>query len=263
MRTGLAIFSFIIVMLFATPAATLAQKSAGVGGVVTGEEAIPTLVVSGVSELEVDPDELRLTLSVVSEGGDKDSLRDLMRDNSRQIDRVIRALSDLGVDRDDIETSRFNVFPRYTNPSGGEPRQIAGYRVENQILVETPLLDEAGRLVQAAIDAGANRVTQIAFGLRNRREHRAAAIADAAGNARADAEALASAAGVSLLRALRIELDQPQFQPFNPMPRQEMMARSGGAGGDAAPAPAITPGRITVRASVTIRYEIVPADGGR
>lgn len=256
MRTSLTILAF-AALVASGAIATAQQGRMDHIRAEEGERIVPTLVVTGEADLEVEPDELRLTLSVVSEGDAEDSLQDLMEENNKRIDSVMRALTDLGVEESDIETSRFSVYPRYSNPGRNRAREIMGYRVENEILVETPLLDRAGRLVQAGIDAGANRVASVSFGLRDERAHRARAIRSATQNARADAEALATAAEVALLRPLSIELDQPQVTPFRPMLQQSMerAAVAADAGGGSA-APAITPGRIRVRASVTMRYEI-------
>ncbi len=213
----------------------------------------PILTVTGVGELRVDADELRLSLSVVAEGEEDDSARVVMDENSRLAEAVMNALRNLGLNDKEIETGRFTIHPRYSTPKRGEAPRIIGYRVENEVRVRTKKIEKAGEIIQHAIDSGANQVASISFGLADEQKHRADAIKTAAANARADADALAAASGVRLVRALRVALDQPQFAGFEP--RFEMMTR---AVADAAmpAAPPIQPGQVTLTARVTMVFEI-------
>jgi uncharacterized protein YggE len=216
--------------------------------------SVPTLSVTGRSDLEMEPDELRLVLSVVTEGGRSESVDELTSDNSEKVERILRALEEAGVAEEDIKTGRFNIYPRYERASNRTDPRIVGYRVENEVVVETPLIAEAGRLIERAVDAGANQVSSVSFGLRDEQASRARAIERAAANARSDAEALAAASGVVLTRLLRVNLDQPNVG----MSRMDgMQLRSMAESADAAAsAPPINPGKVTVRASVTMIYEI-------
>jgi len=217
--------------------------------------SVPTMQVTGRSDLEIEPDELRLALSVVTEGGRTEAVDDLTEDNSEKVERVLKALRDAGVAEEDIKTGRFNIYPRYERSGGRTAPRIVGYRVENEVVVETPLIAEAGRLIERAVDAGANQVSSVTFGLRDEQASRADAIARAARNARADAEALANAAGVRLAGVLQISLDQPNVGFPSPMLRMQERGMAA-AQGDSGPAPPISPGKVTVRASVTMIFEI-------
>ncbi|MEC9373048.1 MAG: SIMPL domain-containing protein [Planctomycetota bacterium] len=257
MRTMLSLVAASLTLSLLPVPAALAQNDAA--RVLEGD-VIPTLTVTGVSDLKVAPDELRLVLSVVTEGGEGTSPKDLSSENSRKIERIIDAIKDLGVPNEDIETSRFNVYPRYSQPRRGEANRIIGYRVENEIRIETTLIDKAGQIIEAAVDAGANQVSSITFGLRDERAHRAEAIRQATFNARADAQALAAAGGVSLVRTLRIELDQPNINPPQPMFR--MSGAEAMTADAASAAPPINPGEVDVNALVTIIYQVADGPGG-
>jgi len=215
--------------------------------------AVPVLTVTGVGTLEAPADEVTITLSVVTEGDEDESVRDVTNENSRKVRRVIEALADAGADKDDIETSRFNVQPTYNRPPRGTAPRIVGYRVENAITITTKNLDRAPGFIQGALQAGANRVASVNYGLADERAKRAEVIKEAAQNARADAEALAAASGVRLKRVLRIDLDQPQFNRPQPMFRAEM-ARA--VAEDASTPPPLEAGDIQVSATVTMVFEI-------
>ncbi|MHC5007907.1 MAG: SIMPL domain-containing protein, partial [Planctomycetota bacterium] len=88
----------------------------------------------------------------------------------------------------------------------------------------------------------------------NPRTHRGEAIAAATTNARSDAGILARSAQLKLVRIISISLDEAGWRP----PVSAM--RAGVAMAEAQIAPPIAPGEVTVRASVTIVYEVEAAE---
>ncbi|TVQ31028.1 MAG: DUF541 domain-containing protein [Phycisphaeraceae bacterium] len=211
----------------------------------------PQMRVTGAGELKVPADQLRLALSVVTEGAQDQPVSAVMEENSRLASRVREALRRVGLEDDEVETSSFMVAPIYSTPQRGEARRITGYRVQNEVRVTTKKMELAGRIIQQGVEAGANQVSSLTFGLAEERAHRADAIAQATRNARSDATALARAAGVNIVRTLRLDLDQPQFQPPQPFMASRMNMEA-----DAGAQPPIEAGEVTVRATVTIIFEI-------
>ena len=238
---------------FAAP--SLVQGDAPAPAPAVARHAVtPTLTVMGNAQLDKPADQMRLTIGIVTEGDDSQAA---VQENSRQMNDVIAAMQKAGLAKEEYQTGQFQIHPRYSNPPRGhvDPNwkpQIIGFQVINRVMVKTKKLNVAGDLIKAATDAGANSIDSISFDLADPRKHRAEAIAAATGNARADAEALAGAAGQRLVRILSINLDSA---PVQPMPDMRMMgSRMAMAESDVAPP--IQPGEITIHASVTIVYEI-------
>jgi uncharacterized protein YggE len=219
-------------------------------------EAPPTLTVRGDAELHKPADQMRLEVGVVTEDAEPSKALDL---NSRRMQDVIKALQKAGLTEKEYETGRFSVRPQYErrprNAGADWQPRITGYEVSNALSVRTRKLDLAGKLIEAANEAGANSIDSITFDLADPRTHRAEAIATATKNARADAATLAEAAGVRLVRIVSISLDDAGWRP--PV---ASMARAGLAVAEAGGAPPIAPGEVTVRAAVTIVYEIRTAE---
>ncbi|MCB9838062.1 MAG: SIMPL domain-containing protein [Phycisphaeraceae bacterium] len=213
---------------------------------------IPTLTVSGTAVVAAAPDQAQVRLAVVSEGEDA---TDVARDNAKQTTAVMRALTNAGAKADDIETSGYSVEPiyDYNRQRDGKPPVIIGYRVSNEVQVTTLNLDKTGELIGAGIEAGANRINGLQFTLRDNTAQRARAIAEATAAARADARALAGAAGVELGPIDRIDLVPQYVQPV-------MREFAGRAAVAMDAAPPISPGDIEVRAQVNIVYRIGQAD---
>ncbi|MHC4711517.1 MAG: SIMPL domain-containing protein [Planctomycetota bacterium] len=174
--------------------------------------------------------------------------------NSRQMQNVTAALEKAGLDRPEYETGRFSVqpvFERRPRNAGADWRaRIIGYQVTNSLAVRTKKLELAGKLIEAANDAGANSIDSISFDLANPRTHRG----EATTNARSDAGILARSAELKLVRIISISLDEAGWRP----PVAAM--RAGVAMAEAKIAPPIAPGKVTVRASVTIVYEVEPVE---
>ncbi len=258
-------------MPFAAPIAALALSgallvSAPIAAAQGGDDSPPAaferpaLVVTGVGVVEAPADQVRIVLSVRTEGDEDASPREVTNENSRKMRDVMKALTRAGVSEEDIETSRFNVQPMYNRPRRDAARVIVGYRVENEIRVITQDLEQAPVFIQAALDAGANRVSSVSYGLADERLRRRQAIIKAMQTARDDAEAAAAAASVSLERIRRIELNQPRFNRPQPVLRAQ---RAFDADEQSTPPPPLEAGKIEVTAQVTIVYEIAQAADGR
>jgi uncharacterized protein YggE len=217
-------------------------------------EHIPHLTVRGTAQLEMPADQLRITLGVVTEA---DDAAEALARNTERMNTVMKSIRQAGLEDGEYETGRFSVQPMYTRrPRGADADwrpQIIGYRVSNSINIKTKKLKMAGTLIDEATDAGANSVDSISFDLADPRTHREEAIRTATHNAITDAHILADSATLELVRVLRIELDATGREPYMPMAR----GMGGAMEADMARAPTpITPGDVTVRATVDVVYEI-------
>jgi uncharacterized protein YggE len=146
----------------------------------------------------------------------------------------------------DIKTVSYTLSPNYRYPrEGGEPT-LTGYTATNIVRVTLDDLTQVGRAIDAATQAGANRIQSLRFTLRDERAVQARALREAALNARGKAEALASALGLRIVRVLTVVESSPTVYPV----RDVAFARA-----EAASTP-IEPGTIEVRATVAFTVEI-------
>ncbi len=221
-----------------------------------GLEDVPRLTVRGEAVLHKPADQLRVRVGVVTQAAEATAA---VKENSRRMADVVAAITKAGLDKTEYETGRFSIRPLYSRrPRQADAqwvRQIIGYEVNNTLAIRTKKLALAGKLIEVANEAGANSVDDIRFDLADPRTHRAEAIDAATANARSDAAVLSRAAEVRLVRIISIQLGNSGYRP--PMPT---MARAEGMAAAVALAPPIQPGDVTVQASVTIVYEIAPAE---
>jgi hypothetical protein len=115
-------------------------------------------------------------------------------------------------------------------------------------------LEAAGVLLADAVAAGANEIGSLYFDLADKRKYRDQAIREAVAAALEDAETMARAAGVAILRVLSLDLDYSRPSPF-----RMNLDRGGSVKSIAAPEPpALVAGDVSVRANVSMVCEIGP-----
>ncbi len=208
---------------------------------------VPTIEVTGSAEVRANPD--RATMDVAVETHAETAAKAASA-NARLSQKVADALKGALGTNGRIQTGSYTLMPDYRSRPGEVEARIVGYRSVNTVTVETTALDRVGALIDAAIGAGANRVDSVSFTMRDQSAARNEAIAKAAGDAMGQARALAAALGVKLKRVLRASTSA------EPRPIRFMsMAAARFAAAPSEPTP-ISPGQITVPATVNLTYEI-------
>jgi hypothetical protein len=227
----------------------LAQGAPPVAPPVAVPTASPVIAVSGTGEAQVTPDRARLSIGVQTQAP---TAADASARNARLQRAVIDTLRALGLGADQITTSGYNVYPEQTfDPQGRRPR-ITGYNVQNTVTVELRRIDQVGPALDAVLSKGANLVSSLQFYSSQEAAVQRRALQNAIERARADAEAMATAAG-GRLGAL-LELSSGIVS--RPRPMNEV-AMASARMADAAPTP-ISEGTQTLTATVTGRGQFLP-----
>jgi uncharacterized protein YggE len=210
----------------------------------------PQIAVSGVGETRVTPDRAIINIGVFSRAT---TAALAARENARKQQAIIDTLRALGIGREQISTSQFNVQPEMRHLPQSGRNEITGYSVNNTVRVEIRQLDQVAPAIDAALAKGANQINSLDFFVFNADEPRRRALTQAIERARADAEAMARAAGGSLGTLLELSTG---YAPV-PVMRQEM-AMAAATRMQADVATPIEPGEERIRAVVTARWQFVP-----
>jgi uncharacterized protein YggE len=205
-----------------------------------GSPSMRQLTVNASGSVYAVPDQATVQLGVSSQAS---TAADALKQNSADTTAVIEAIKKLGVDAKDISTSNFNVYPTY-DTSG---TRINGYQVNNSVTVVIRDIAASGTLLDQVVTAGANNISGLNFGIADASQYQADARTKAIEAARAKAEAMAKAAGVSLGDIVSIN-ESVNYQPEMPYAR--------GMVADAAMAVPVETGQQEVSVSVTLVYEI-------
>lgn len=208
--------------------------------------AVPQIVTSAQGEARATPDRATIMIGVETRAA---TAADAAAQNSRKQRAVIAAIRAKGVAPEMIRTSGFNVIPETRYIQGQEPRTTS-YRVTNVVTVDVRRIDLVGPVIDAALGSGSNQINSLTFGFSAADSLRRVALADAVTKARADADAMARAAGGSLGQLLELtasDVMQPPPRPFMAMAVAEA---------DRSSVP-IQAGEEAIRAGVTARWQFV------
>jgi uncharacterized protein len=219
----------------------------------------PDIVTSATGEARVTPDRAHVLIGVQTRAA---TAAQAGADNATKTRAVIDAIKARGIPAPQIGTSEYNLYPEYDHREppreGPQTPRVIGYVANNTVRVEVRQLNQVGVVIDAALAAGANMVNTIQFFASNVDTARRTALAEAVGRARADAEALARAAGGSLGALLELNTQTP---PVRPMYGAERLMRMDAAG--AAAQTPIEPGQQTLTVWVGGRWAFVPGSGPR
>jgi len=218
------------------------------GAMVYGQNssATPTVRVSGEATTTVDADMAVLSLGIVQQAKTPLAVRDAV---TVAADRLITSLVVLGIEKKQIRTSNFSIYPVY-DERPGKQNLIIGYKADTSVtltLEDTSLVAQA---VETAIGAGANEIRGLNYRKKNEDQLRIETLKLAVANAAAKAEAMAVTLGRKLGKAI---LAEEQGYSMNAPDTRLYLSKSMAA----APAPeAFSPGSIEVRASVSVTFAL-------
>ena len=205
-----------------------------------------TLSVSGTGIVTVKPDTADVTLGVTTQ---RDTAAAAAGDAANVMDAVIKAIKALGVEDKDIQTSTLSLDGVYDYNSN--PARLTGYQAVNQVTVTVRDLTKTGAVIDAATGAGATDVNNITFRLDDQTAAEASAREQAVLSARAKADTMAKAAGVTITGVISIAEDSAPV----PTPVYFDSAKASGVAADQAPTP-VQGGTIDLTVTVSIVYSI-------
>jgi uncharacterized protein YggE len=160
-----------------------------------------TITVIGQGTTELEPDIAQLSIGVETMA---ETVDEAVKENGAKMEALMETLMDVGVAEKDIQTQHYSIsLDRQPEPMprAGENEVEASkpqYRVSNMVTVKVRELDSVGEVLDAVVEAGANNVWGISFGLDDPDVARAAAREIAVADARNRAEALAELGEVEL-----------------------------------------------------------------
>ncbi len=203
-----------------------------------------SISVSAQGEASVAPDLALVSFAVSGSGKQLAPTRD---DVNQRSSSVLATLRELGIKDPDLNAPDVDIHPEYDYRKG---QRLIGYRVVRRMTAKVRALDELGAVLDGLVTAGANEVggAQMSASDPSAAEHEALRAAVVA--ARAKAQVLAEAGGVTLGPVARIEEEGARAAP---MPRMPMLA----AAGAVADAPTeVAAGDLTVTRHLRVWFAI-------
>ncbi|OGO05470.1 MAG: hypothetical protein A2Y60_04480 [Chloroflexi bacterium RBG_13_54_9] len=203
--------------------------------------------VSGEGKVTVTPDLAIVRLGVEAKASTVIKARD---DAAKAMDAIMSALTGKGVDKKDIQTQRFTIYPYSQRTIQGIEEK--GFQVSNMVTAKIRKIDNVADIIDAAILAGGDltRMDSLTFTVDDPTPFEAQARDEAMADAKAKAERLASLANVKLGKPIYIS----EGGGFIPIPYSlEAAALGKGASDVSTP---ISPGELEVQLNVQVTYAI-------
>jgi len=228
----------------ATPAAVARQEATPVAA----REQPATVSVTGQGMVNVPPDTATVTVGIDVIRPD---LGEAQEEAARQATAIIEAVQAVGVEEQDIQTANYSVNILRDYSESGDPTQVTGFEVMNQVNVTIRDIDAVGDLLDAVVGAGANSIYGVQFFVDDPRPFATEARTAAVEDAREKAGQLAEAAGMELGRV--VSISEGYAAPPVPMPA---MGRGGGMAEAAMDTP-IQVGTSQIVVDVSMTFELV------
>ncbi|MGD8821339.1 MAG: SIMPL domain-containing protein [Anaerolineae bacterium] len=208
-----------------------------------------TITVIGQGSASLEPDIARVSVGVETSA---ETISDAVQDNEAKMQAIMDALEAAGIDAKDIQTTNFSIqldryseaLPRSTDTEA-EPAPM--YRVSNMVNVTIRDLEQVGAVLDSVIEAGANAIWGVSFGLDDPQEAEGMARVDAMADAGERAAALAELSGVELGPVMAVSEVVGGGSVPTPV-RVEAAAAGGGV--------SVSPGEVDVNYQVQVTYFI-------
>lgn len=230
------------------------------------EAAREIITVYGSGEVRAVPDVASASFRVTKTGK---TSREALDKSTKVATALVSGMKELGVESRDLRTSGFSVDPQYRYDNGkngrSSPPVIVGYEVGSTLTVRIRDIGRLDEVLDRAVSLGATTSGGVSFDIDDPARLRIEARRKAMEDAKANAEALAEVAGVSLGKAVRIDLDReaaslpPSYYQDAYSQYYAMAQQMNQAALPARPAVPVEAGDQTVRAAVTVVFAI----GGR
>jgi uncharacterized protein YggE len=175
MKTSQLRIAAIVVLVVAIVGGACGTDQAGTEG--AGSDA-RSVTVSGEGRVSRPPDIVRMTLGVDIA---RPELSEAQATATETMTTIVAALQAHGVASNDVQTDTYAIYLDRDSSKADQP--VTGYHVIHTVTATIRDIEQAGAVLAAAVDAGANTVHGVSFALEDDRsaitEARALAVADA------------------------------------------------------------------------------------
>lgn len=151
------------------------------------------LTVTGTATITLPADRAILSIGVRTTAA---TATDAAAQNADGITALLAALEAAGILPEDITTAEYNIYPNYDYIDGVS--SLTGYQITNMLSVVVRDVTQIGKVLDAAINAGANETYGISFTSTRQAEAQDEALTAAIAEAQRKGALMAEAAGMQL-----------------------------------------------------------------
>lgn len=205
---------------------------------------VKTITATGEGAIKVIPDMASVTVGVLSEHKELIKAQD---DNANKMNAVINSLTDLGIKKEDIKTTGYNISPKYDWDKATSKSVLVGYTVSNTIEVIINDITQSGIVLDKVVANGSNNIHGIRFGVKDETTLYNQALELAVKDAKAKALAMGKGLNITNIEPLHITEASNRYVPIYAEKNMIMDA----VNRESTP---ISLGELDVTASVTVEF---------
>ncbi len=204
-----------------------------------------TIKVTGKGEVSVKPNQSYILLGPVVEDM---KVQNAQAKNAEISNKIIDALKNIGINQEEIESNSYTI-DRIVDYHDSQ-QVFKGYRVSHIFKVMVKDLANIGKVIDVAVENGANEVRNLTFEVSNPEPYYAEALQKATLNAKYNAENIAKSLGLSI-NSVPIWLAEEGMQIIRPLSSVTMTAAFSGS------STPIQESQIKITASVQAMFNFV------
>ncbi len=242
------ILTIILVIGLAATSVILAINMKSGNTIITGgnEQKTNTISVTGEGKVSTQADKAEIYAKINTEGSTASAAKD---SNTQLSNKVIDALTTAGVKKSDIETSYYYLNKKQEWDENQKKIVDKGYELNHVLKITTTNLDKVGDLVDIAVNAGANGIDRVSFGLSDAKQKDISkeALKIASANGEDKANAIADSMNLNIGKLVTASESSFNYIPY---------VVSNVAYKEMGSAPQILPQNLEITASVMLTYEI-------
>ncbi|MGG7035672.1 MAG: SIMPL domain-containing protein [Flavobacterium sp.] len=176
---------------------------------------IPTISVSGEGKIKVTPDQVSISIAVVSKGT---KAVDVKKENDTKIDAVIKYIKKMMIDKQDYQTQRV-----YLNDQYDYEKKKHNYVATQSIEILLKDLSKYDELMEGLVDSGINNINGVEFKSSKLEIYKSEARKQAMKQAQLKATDYVSVLGQKVGKAIQITDNTSNYYP---QPRYKTMEMS-------------------------------------
>jgi hypothetical protein len=222
------------------------------------------ITVSGEGKVYAKPDIAVISMGVTAQGA---TVAETTKTSTEKMNAIIDAVKSLGVEAKDIQTTNYNLYPRYETKTTYSPissyveevytrtsnNAIIGYALDQNIQVKIRDFEKIGDIISKATEKGANLVGSLQFTIDDPEQFREEARAKAIERAKENAKNLAEESGIRLGKIINV-YENNYYAP------RAYDATKGMGGASVQESvnilPTIEPGQQEINLTVSITYQV-------
>ncbi len=205
-----------------------------------------TVYVNGVGQVSVEPDMAIINVGVETEAK---TSAEAQSKNKKQVQNIINALKEMGIDEDNIKTTWYNINPRYDYRDNGN-KVLMGYYANHTLEVKINDLGQVSAVLDELTEKGVSSINNVQYTLENKESAYNQARKEAAKNAREKAEKLASIFDFRLGGVFQVQEISSDYAYYD-------SSAMYGKGGVIMEGNTILPGDVEVSVNLNVSYEII------